>query len=260
MRRMQICGLSEEEYAEWQAEVGVGDGGERIGGRGGGWAGLNLGMQLPQTSRVRRLNQINTVGATRVSAFIRFALNSREKKSTDTGIMSVAGVRGIKRPSPKKQERKKLHHRCDCDDEWNAAAGGKREGARAGGRTRRPRRSRASGDGKGQLSMKMQMSSGEKTAVPTGLGGVASLPPPPPPPPGQTPPPSARLFDLSATSAPAIKSQLHYCQACLWVVVFFFSSPSRTLSDTRRQMMFDFRALETFNGVHSAINLAGGVG
>lgn len=80
MRRMQICGWSEEEYAEWQAEVGVGDGGERIVGGGGGWAGLNLGMQLPQTSRVRRLNQINTVGATRVSAFIRFALNSREKK------------------------------------------------------------------------------------------------------------------------------------------------------------------------------------
>lgn len=186
-----------------------------------------------------------------MSAFIRFALNSREK-NTDTGIMSVAGVRGIKRPSPKKQERKKLHHRCDCDDEWNTAAGGRGRERGWVGELGAPCRSRASGDGKGQLSMKMQMSSGEKTAVPTGLGGVAS------PPPDEFPP-SARLFDLSATSAPAIKSQFHYCQTRLWVVVFF-SSLSRTLSDTHRQMMFDFRALETFNGVHSAINLAGGVG
>lgn len=255
MRRMQICGWSEEEYTEWQAEVGLGDGGEDRGG-GGGWAGLNLGMQLPQTSRVRRLNQINTVGATRVSAFIRFALNSREK-NTDTGIMSVAGVRGIKRPSPKKQERKKLHHRCDCDDEWNTAAGGRgRERGRVG-ELGAPCRSRASGDGKGQLSMKMQMSSGEKTAVPTGLGGVASLPPPPPPP----------------TNFPRLHGSLTYRQRAplqlkagsitakrVCGLLFFFPSLSRTLSDTHRQMMFDFRALETFNGVHSAINLAGGVG
>lgn len=129
-------------------------------------------MQLQQTSRVRQLNQINTVG---VSAFIRFALNSREK-NTDTGIMSVAGVCGIKRPSPKKQERKKLHHRCDCDDEWNTAAGGRGRERGWVGELGAPCRSRASGDGKGQLSMKMQMSSGEKTAVPTGLGGVASPP------------------------------------------------------------------------------------
>lgn len=106
MRRMQICGWSEEEYTKWQAEEG--GGGEGSGRPGGllGWAGLNLGMQLPQpllTPRMRRLNQINTVGATRVSAFIRFAFNSTGE-NTDTRIMSVAGVRRIKRPSPPPQK------------------------------------------------------------------------------------------------------------------------------------------------------------
>lgn len=95
---MQICGWSEEEYAEWQAKEGVGAEGEDAGGWLG-WDGLNLGMQLPQTSRVRQLNQINTVGATRVSAFIRFAFNSMGE-NTDTRIMSVAGVRRMERLSP----------------------------------------------------------------------------------------------------------------------------------------------------------------
>lgn len=234
-------------------------GGRGCGGWWLGWAGLNLGMQLPQTPhprpppthlRVRQLNQINTVGATRVSAFIRFAFNSTGE-NTDTRIMSVAGVRRIKRQSPppkktcmeKKKTSPQVRLRRRTVDEGRM------------GELSDPCHGRAGDDGKGQLSMKMQMSGSKKTTVPTGLGTVT---PPPPPSPMNSP---ARLHK-SLTYRQGVLLQLKACSItakCVCCFGFFLPS-SWTLSESHRQMMFDFRAWETFNGVHWAINLAGGVG
>lgn len=160
-------------------------------------AGLNLGMQLPQSSRVRQLNHINSAGATRVSAFIRFAFNSMVE-NTDTRIMSVAGVRRVKRPNtPPLKKKKKFTTGATVV-----------EGSK--GRTRRPLAAaeRATmGRGSCRWRCKCQAFRWDRERVP---------------------PRSARLFDLSATSAPAIKSQLHYCQTRLFFPFSLF------ISDTLR--------------------------
>lgn len=69
----------------------------------------------------------------------------------------------------------------------------------------------------------------------------------------------ARLHS-SLTYRQRVLLQLKASSITAKLVCFFFLSLSRTVSESHRQMMFDFRALETFNGVHWAINLAGGVG
>lgn len=200
-------------------------------------------MQLPQTSRVRQLNQINTVGATRVSAFIRFAFNSKGE-NTDTRIMSVAGVRRIKRPSsPKSMEGKKIF-----TTGATATMNGRR---RQHGRTHRPlpqpserRWERADVDEDADVKQRENnCSDGTRHSyVLLSFPDEFSRP------------------HSSLTYRQRALLQLKASPITARRVCFFFLSSSRTVSESHRQMMFDFRTLETFNGVHSAINLAGGVG
>ncbi len=97
-------------------------------------------------------------------------------------------------------------------------------------------------DVRGQLSMEMQMSLGQKSTVLRISDTVAPL----------NKFPLRRTLWVIGTSAPAIKAP----KANSITSSMSFGFPADIFWHLS-QMMFDFWALETFNGVHSAINLAG---